>query len=228
MTIWRVQPIHSLKDGYSEVNLRTPALSIRRYTKKIEYYLDIQQGQTIIDFGCGDGAVTQILAKAYPDSKFIGVDYSEELIEYAKKNNQRENIKYISANLEVDKLPIDDESIDKIFSWGVMYYIHPVNSYQTYQSEFFRTLKLQGRIFHFQIPLRYGCICRQVDADIGKIKTWLRNIKKNIMDLRSCNINEYSYKYSIRDLMRNRSQFSAAQIIHDDFFLERISILYTK
>ena len=35
--------------------------------------------------GCGHGISTILMAKAYPDSKFIGYDYHEPSIEVARK-----------------------------------------------------------------------------------------------------------------------------------------------
>ena len=113
-----IASIHSLDSGFEEENLRTPALSISRYIKKIEYFMDIKPNQTIIDFGCGDGAVTIGLAKKYPNSRFIGIDYSEDLIGFAKNNNGLSNVEYISANLIKETISLDENSIDGIFSWG--------------------------------------------------------------------------------------------------------------
>ena len=223
-----ILPIHSLKDGYREINLRTPMLPVSRYVKKIEYFVDIEPGQTIIDFGCGDGAVTAILAKAYPDSHFIGVDYSEELIEYAKKNNSHDNIEYIVVNIKFEKLPFANNSIDKIFSWGVIYYIHPKYEYEGYQLEFIRILKLSGRIVHFQIPLRYDCLSNQIDLKTYWIVVWIKSFKQFIKDLFYIKINEYAYKYSKKDLMKLQSSFSSIQISPDDFFKGRISVIYNK
>lgn len=190
--------------------------------------MDIRPGQTIVDFGCGDGAVTAHLAEAYPDSHFIGVDYSEGLIEYARENNTHNNIKYIVANLNFDNLPLADGSVDKILSWGVMYYIHPKLEYKKYQLEFLRILKTSGRIGHFQIPLRYGCLCSQVNSGKGGIALWLRRLKQCFKDLYSFKYNEYSYKYSRKNLLILASNFSNIQIIPDDFFSGRISVIYNK
>lgn len=81
-----VHEIHTLKKGFSEINLRNPSLPPKRYTKKIEYFLDLHDGETVVDFGCGEGAVLFGLAKEYPNVNFIGIDYSEDLIAFAKKN----------------------------------------------------------------------------------------------------------------------------------------------
>ena len=44
----------------------------------------LQEGATVADVGCGYGASTIIMAKAFPKSKFIGYDYHLESIETAR------------------------------------------------------------------------------------------------------------------------------------------------
>ncbi|MFH5800483.1 methyltransferase domain-containing protein [Haladaptatus sp. CMAA 1911] len=43
----------------------------------------LQDGARVADVGCGHGASTIIMAEAYPDSTFVGIDYHEDSIEVA-------------------------------------------------------------------------------------------------------------------------------------------------
>jgi SAM-dependent methyltransferase len=45
----------------------------------------LQRGATVADVGCGHGASTIIMAKAFPNSKFFGFDYHEASIERARE-----------------------------------------------------------------------------------------------------------------------------------------------
>lgn len=221
--------IHTLADGYNEANLRTPMLPVNRYVKKIEYFVDIGPGQTIVDFGCGDGAVTAILAETYPEAFFYGIDYSEELIEYAKRNNSRSNIEYRVANLNAENISTANASVDRIFSWGVMYYVHPKNEYDIFQKEFLRVLKTPGRICHFQIPLRFaGYTLNNIYQRKNGIAARIRRMRLHFVDLFSAMYNEYTYKYSMSDLLRMQSDFLSIKIIPDDFFEDRISVIYDR
>ena len=45
----------------------------------------LQQGCSVADVGCGQGASTILMAKAFPNSKFFGYDYHADSIEAARK-----------------------------------------------------------------------------------------------------------------------------------------------
>lgn len=55
---------------------------------------------TILDFGCGAGYGTKLLATAFPKATITGYDISEEAIEYAKQNNEATNVTF-TTNPEV-------------------------------------------------------------------------------------------------------------------------------
>ncbi len=48
----------------------------------------LKRGARVADIGCGHGASTLIMAKAYPNSKFVGFDYHEGSIQAARKRAQ--------------------------------------------------------------------------------------------------------------------------------------------
>jgi len=48
----------------------------------------LQRGAVVADVGCGHGASTILMAKAFPNSKFFGYDYHQDSIDAAKKAAQ--------------------------------------------------------------------------------------------------------------------------------------------
>ena len=51
----------------------------------------------ILELGCGNGVNLKGLKNIFPKFEFYGIDYSEEMIKYAKKNNN--NINFYLADI---------------------------------------------------------------------------------------------------------------------------------
>jgi SAM-dependent methyltransferase len=56
-------------------------------------------GAKVADVGCGHGASTILMAKAYPNSKIIGFDYHRPSIEWAKKQAEKEGLRNITFEI---------------------------------------------------------------------------------------------------------------------------------
>jgi SAM-dependent methyltransferase len=52
----------------------------------------LKAGAKVADIGCGHGASTLLMAKAYPNSKFTGFDYHDGSIESARASAKRQNL----------------------------------------------------------------------------------------------------------------------------------------
>ena len=52
----------------------------------------LQRGGKVADVGCGKGASTILMAKAFPNSKIFGFDYHDKSIEAARQAAQREGV----------------------------------------------------------------------------------------------------------------------------------------
>jgi ubiquinone/menaquinone biosynthesis C-methylase UbiE len=52
----------------------------------------LQKGARMADVGCGKGASTILMAKAYPNSHYFGFDYHDKSIEGARETAKRENV----------------------------------------------------------------------------------------------------------------------------------------
>jgi SAM-dependent methyltransferase len=52
----------------------------------------LEAGAKVADVGCGKGASTILMAKAYPNSRFYGFDYHNESIEAARETAKREGV----------------------------------------------------------------------------------------------------------------------------------------
>jgi len=52
----------------------------------------LKAGARVADVGCGKGASTILMAKAYPNSQFFGFDYHDKSIEAARESAQRQGV----------------------------------------------------------------------------------------------------------------------------------------
>ena len=52
----------------------------------------LERGARVADVGCGKGASTLLMAKAFPKSRFFGFDYHDKSIEAARDSAKREGV----------------------------------------------------------------------------------------------------------------------------------------
>ena len=81
----------------------------------------IHQGQSVLDVGCGAGLDSLLAARRVgPSGKVIGVDYTPEMIDKARRNAALvgiENVEFIQA--DATALPLDGDSVDVVLTNGV-------------------------------------------------------------------------------------------------------------
>lgn len=99
-----------------------------KHNKSLKDSLEKEVGdvrdKTILDLGCGIGNFT----KYFVDSgakKVVGIDISKRALEYAKENNNSENIEYL--NFDIKNLSNLDQKFDLVFSDIVFNYIEDYN-----------------------------------------------------------------------------------------------------
>lgn len=62
----------------------------------------LAQGIEVLDLGCGRGRILHRLASLYPESRFTGIDLSDEAVAYAREHAARDeldNVRYVAADL---------------------------------------------------------------------------------------------------------------------------------
>jgi ubiquinone/menaquinone biosynthesis C-methylase UbiE len=94
-----------------------------RADDKVGYFvqsgLRFLPGERILDAGCGDGSILFALKKHF-DILLIGADFSEVALANADKNSIRNGTSIETHKADTRNLPFLENSIDKIFSLGVV------------------------------------------------------------------------------------------------------------
>lgn len=118
----------------------------RRHRQKVVSSLPINNGDFVLDLGCGPGLWTNLLIQRVgPTGHVLGIDSNKSFIAEAKKRNYKQlaknNVSFISASIE--NLPHDLPPADLILCSNVYCYVHQPSRLLKHHWSF---LKTGGRI----------------------------------------------------------------------------------
>lgn len=120
------------------------------YLRKLEIrtmynILARQKPPLVLEIGCGNGFSTFVYAKKLPYSKIFAVDYSERLLDVAKRHYSRENIEYQLWDVtETEIFPFDTKEFDVIFSQRVIQNLTSWNEQKEVIKDLLNRLKSTG------------------------------------------------------------------------------------
>lgn len=140
-------------------DLKADEIQIQRYLNPpadTVYYLEYAyhllgdvRGRRVLDFGCGNGENTILLARRGAD--VFSMDISTESIKVAEKrleaNGVNNNVRFFTGSAH--DIPLADESVDVVFGMAILHHL----DLRLAAKEVFRVLKKGGRAI-FQEPVR--------------------------------------------------------------------------
>lgn len=135
------------KIGYSEDDLRNvpEAANMGLGCGNPVALASLKNGETVLDLGSGGGIDVFLAAKKVGSTgRVIGVDMTDAMVRRAKLNAVKNGYKNVEFRLgEIEKLPVDNESIDVILSNCV---INLSTDKDQVFREAYRVLKTGGRL----------------------------------------------------------------------------------
>ena len=166
--------------------------------------------KTILDLGCGIGCFTFELSKKA--KKVVGIDISKKVIDYAKKNNLKENIQYYVN--DITRLNEINESFDIVFSDMVFNYIE---NYDKLLKSIFDHLNENGTLIFSQVhPIS--------TASLGE-SDWITEENRLKFKLDNyCNVSKRKRKYfnGTFDFYHRRFEELINIAIENGFIIERL------
>ena len=106
------------------------------FKDKYKDLFGIDEKTSILEIGCGPGALAESLARWYPNAHISAMDRDSNFIKFAKKNAS--HIQFLEG--DATALPFEDESFDVTISNTVAEHIEPSKFY----GEQYRVLKENG------------------------------------------------------------------------------------
>ncbi len=105
----------------------------------------IDEGEKILDFGCGAGVDAIIASKITGDNgSVVGIDLVSNMLERAYKNKKLAGVKNLEFQRAIEgSVDLEDESIDTIISNSV---INLIPEKEVILEEFYRVLKASGKL----------------------------------------------------------------------------------
>lgn len=121
--------------------------------KLIAERADIQDGQTVLDLGCGFGGLSKYLLSTYPNIHVVGINPSEvqtrhikdQLIDKEKSFDESRFKLFIEFFDDIEADAIEDDYFDRVISIGLLEHVTNID---LLQKKISRVLKTNGKCLH--------------------------------------------------------------------------------
>ena len=126
--------------------------------KEMRAYFHFEElaGKRILDFGCGSGASTMLLAKMFPASEIVGIELEKDLVRIARRRLEHykfENVRFLESPIGTE-VPAELGSFDLIVLSAVYEHLLP-DERKVILPKLWSMLNANGVLFLNQTPHRW-------------------------------------------------------------------------
>lgn len=167
------------------------------YQESIDYIkTELNKKNTALDLGCASGEITKKISHFV--KKIIGIDYSQILIQEAKKNNSNNNIEYIVSDI-FDYLKKQKNNFDILILSHVLEHLDN-------PSNFLKKIKNRFTKIYIEIPdndsdqtnhTRNQLKIDTLYNDADHISEFTRNTFENLLQNNKLQIIKKDYKFGV-------------------------------
>jgi len=145
--------------------------------------IKLSEFNSILDLGCGVGYWLRVIAEIRGNAEgLIGIDLSEERLNYAKKINK--NIKWIKA--DICNLPFEDESFDFVTAFVSLMFLTDNKSLKRGVKELARVLRNGGMSLFYDVLGKRKLSGFTRGFQIKKVKDLFDSTGLKLVDKQSC------------------------------------------
>jgi len=121
--------------------------------------------ESLLDAGCGTGALMSLIRKDFPKRHYTGIDMSEKMLEIARKNNESATL----VHGDCEALPFEKGSFDVVIcTQSFHHYPNPDKFFESVS----RVLKPNGRL-----------ILRDMTAKSGGMRWFINHIELPLVNV---------------------------------------------
>ncbi|MBI4050649.1 MAG: class I SAM-dependent methyltransferase [Candidatus Doudnabacteria bacterium] len=114
-----------------------------KFKKQVLDAVEIWDGATILDVGCGTGVLLELAKRKFPNSRVIGIDPDKPALALARSRTSRAGLDVELHEAFAESLPLADEESDFCFTSLALHHI-PGNLKKQAIQEMYRVLKKGG------------------------------------------------------------------------------------
>uniref|UniRef100_A0AB39A335 Juvenile hormone acid methyltransferase 2 n=1 Tax=Agrotis ipsilon TaxID=56364 RepID=A0AB39A335_AGRIP len=164
-----------LYEKCNNLQKRDALLSLEEYASLIKWK---KSSNYILDIGCGDGSVTNMLKKYIPtDFKLLGCDISEKMVNFANDHHCNEQTSFTVMDIEGDVPEGMKGKFDHVFSF---YALHWIMNQERAFTNIYNLLNEDGELFTIFLAGAPVFDVYRVLARNNKWSKWLQDVDKYV------------------------------------------------